>query len=169
MKELKVEYEKVENLIPYVNNANIHSEEQVEQIAASIKEFGFNDPIAVWTNKDGEPEIIEGHGRTLAAKNLGIDVLPVIHLDTLTDEQRRAYTHVHNQQTRNSEFDWEMIDMEMAELDFDWGELGFDLSVEWDSGTVGELTDDNYEAPDKVLYRCPKCDHVDSKEHFMKA
>lgn len=125
-KQLQVEYEATDSLIPYANNANIHSDEQIEQIMASIKEFGFNDPIGVWTNAEGKTEIVEGHGRVMAAKKLGIDKLPVIHLDSLTDEQRRAYTHVHNQQTRNSKFDWEILDMEMAELDFEFEELGFD-------------------------------------------
>lgn len=137
-KQLQVEYAAIDSLVPYVNNANIHSEEQIEQIMASIKEFGFNDPIGVWTNADGETEIVEGHGRVMAAKKLGYSVLPVIHLDSLTDEQRRAYTHVHNQQTRNSEFDWEMLAEEMDALAFDWDELGFDILVEDDH------TDDTY-------------------------
>lgn len=126
LKDLKIEFEQTASLMPYVNNANIHTEEQVEQIANSIKEFGFNDPIAVWTNENGESEIIEGHGRVLAAKKLGLDSLPVIHLDTLTDEARRAYTHVHNQLTRNSEFDWDMLDEELANLNFDFELFGFD-------------------------------------------
>lgn len=158
-KDLQVEYVPTDSLVPYVNNANIHSEEQVEQIAASIKEFGFNDPIAVWTNKDGEPEIIEGHGRTLAAKKLGIDVLPVIHLDTLTDEQRRAYTHVHNQQTRNSEFDWEVLDMEMAELDFGWTELGFDMpDISYNPDEIFGV--EEREEKEKAPTVCPECGHV---------
>lgn len=157
VKQLQVEYVPTDSLVPYANNANIHSEEQVEQIAASIKEFGFNDPIAVWTNKDGEPEIIEGHGRTLAAKKLGIKVIPVIYLDTLTDEQRRAYTHVHNQQTRNSEFDWELLDMEMAELDFDWAELGFEEIeenlYEDTSKAIKDIEPNSFEGS----HICPKC------------
>lgn len=163
LKELKVEYESTENLVPYVNNANIHSDEQIEYIVASIKEFGFNDPIGVWTNKEGLPEIVEGHGRVLAAKKLGIDTLPVIHLDSLTDEQRRAYTHVHNQQTRNSEFDWEMLDLEMAELDFDWGDLGFDhIEINYDPDEIFGQE----EKPDLVTKQepepivCPECGHV---------
>lgn len=126
LKDLKIEFEPTSRLMPYVNNANIHTEEQVEQIANSIKEFGFNDPIAVWTNENGESEIIEGHGRVLAAKKLGLDSLPVIHLDGLSDEARRAYTHVHNQLTRNSEFDWDMLDDELANLNFDFDLFGFD-------------------------------------------
>lgn len=136
-KALKVEVEPTASLVPYANNANIHTEEQIEQIAASIREFGFNDPIAVWTNPDGKSEIIEGHGRVMAAQKLGLEELPVIHLDALTDEQRRAYTHVHNQLTRNSEWDWEMLADDMAELDFDWEELGFQ-SVALDDWSGGE-------------------------------
>lgn len=136
LKDLKIEYEATDSLVPYVNNANIHSEEQIEQIVASIKEFGFNDPVGVWTNANGESELVEGHGRVLAAKQLGIDKLPVVHLDSLTDEQRRAYVHVHNQQTRNSEFDLEMLNEEMNELDFNWDELGFEFFEDDDSESL---------------------------------
>lgn len=158
MKDLKIEFEPTAKLIPYVNNANIHSEEQVEQIAKSIKEFGFNDPIAVWTNEGGESEIIEGHGRVLAAKKLGFDTLPVIHLDTLSDEQRRAYTHIHNQLTRNSEFDWETLDEELANLNFEWADFGFDHTDPTDffedtSGAVKNIDPDEYEGS----HVCPKC------------
>ena len=128
--ELKVEYEPTEKLVTYRNNAKIHTAKQVEQIKKSIEEFGFNDPLAVWTNADGESEIVEGHGRLLAAQELGIEQLPVIHLDRLTDEQRRAYTHVHNQLTMNTEFDLEMLQMDIDEL-------GIDLV---DFGIVGEVS-----------------------------
>lgn len=133
MKDLKIEFEPTETLIPYVNNANIHTEEQVEQIVASIKEFGFNDPIAVWTNENGESEVVEGHGRVLAAKKLGLDLLPVIHLDSLSDEARRAYTHIHNQLTRNSKFDFDTLQEEIANLNFDFDDFGFDA--------IGLITD----------------------------
>lgn len=161
MKDLKVEYEATESLIPYAKNANIHTEEQIEQIVESIKAFGFNDPIGVWTNANGESEIVEGHGRIIAAKKLGIEQVPVIHLDTLTDEQRRAYTHVHNQQTRNSEFDWEMLDLEMAELDFEWGDLGFDMpdiSYNHDDIFEAEEAEDKIKEPEPII--CPECGHV---------
>lgn len=123
--ELKIEIEKVEDLVPYARNAKKHPPEQVRQIAASIKEFGNCDPVAVWTNAKGEPEIVEGHGRVLALKELGIDKCPVIYLDHLSDEQRRAYTHVHNQTTLTSGFDLGVLDLDMDELDFDWGDFGF--------------------------------------------
>lgn len=133
LKDLKIEYLPTEQLMPYENNANIHTDEQVEQIVASIKEFGFNDPVAVWTNEDGESEIVEGHGRVLAAKKLGMDSLPVIHLDGLSDEARRAYTHIHNQLTRNSKFDFDTLQEEIANLNFDFDDFGFDA--------IGLITD----------------------------
>lgn len=128
--ELKVVEVETDSLVPYANNAKLHSELQVDQIANSIKEFGFNDPIAVWENGDGELEIVEGHGRVLAAKKLKIDTLPVVYLNHLSDEQRRAYTHVHNQTTLNSGFDFEILELDMEELDFNWEDFGFELSAE---------------------------------------
>ena len=122
---MDVEQVRVDELIPYANNANIHTPEQIEQIATSIKEFGFNDPIGVWTNPDGKMEIVEGHGRVLAAQKLGIEEVPVIRLEHLTDAERRAYTHVHNQLTRNSTFDVPLLDREIEQLPFDWKSLGF--------------------------------------------
>lgn len=123
--ELQVTEAAVDDLVPYARNANVHTGQQVDQIAASIEEFGFCDPVGVWVNAQGEPEIVEGHGRVLAAKRLGMDTVPVIHLDALTDDQRRAYTHVHNQLTRNSGFDFETLKLDLDALEFDWGQLGF--------------------------------------------
>lgn len=134
MRDMHLEIVEVptDSLIPYENNANIHSEHQVDQIANSIKEFGFADPIGVWENAEGQIEVVEGHGRVLAAKKIGYDKVPVIYLNGLTDDQRRAYTHIHNQLTRNSEFDWNVLDAELAKLDFEWDSFGFDDSVSMD-------------------------------------
>ena len=134
---LQVEYEATESLVPYANNAKIHTSEQVEQICSSIREFGFNDPIAVWTNKDGESEIVEGHGRVLAAQKLGIDKVPVIHLDRMSDEQRRAYTHVHNQLTMNTGWDFDTLQCDMEELDFDFEDFGFDSTESFNADDFG--------------------------------
>lgn len=128
----------VDALVPYAHNAKVHTDEQVAQIAASIEEFGFNDPVAIWGT-----EIVEGHGRILAAKRLGMDKVPVIRLDHLTDEQRRAYTHVHNQLTMNTGFDEETPAAELAELDFDWDMLGFELPEEEEELEFAE--DDGFE------------------------
>lgn len=167
MPELTVVEVPTSELVEYANNAKLHPHEQVDQIANSISEFGNNDPIAVWHNEDGEPEIVEGHGRLMALRKLGIETAPVIFLDHLTDEQRRAYALVHNKLTMNSDFDFEILADELASITLDMGEFGFSETIEWDFG--GELTEDSYEEPDKHLIKCPQCGHVDSKERFVKA
>ena len=125
---MEIEIRDTSELVPYANNARMHSAEQVDTIAASINEFGFNDPVGVWTNERGELEIVEGHGRVMAAELLGIEQLPVIHLDHLTDEQRRAYSIVHNQTTDNSQFDFATLDEELANLDFEWEQFGIEVA-----------------------------------------
>lgn len=129
--ELKVQTVSVGELVPYANNAKIHTPEQVNQIAASMLEFGNCDPIAVWTNEAGQLEIVEGHGRVLALKLLEIETAPVIKLDHLSDEQRRAYTHVHNQTTLSSGFDYDALTCDLSALDYNWADFGF-------FGTEGE-------------------------------
>ena len=84
---MKYETRKTANLIPYANNAKVHSEEQVTKIASSIKEFGFVNPIII----DGDNGVIAGHGRLMAAKKLGLDDVPVLEVDHLTEAQRKAY------------------------------------------------------------------------------
>ena len=122
--ELKIEYLNKEDLKPYANNAKLHTAEQIEQIKRSIKEFGMNDPIAVWHDN----EIIEGHGRLLAVMEMDeIEQVPVIRLDDLTDEQRRAYMIAHNKLTMNTEFELDILGEEIKQLteNFDFTELGF--------------------------------------------
>lgn len=122
--QLKIEYVDTSQLKTYVNNAKVHTAEQIEQIKKSIEEFGFNDPIAVW--KDNE--IIEGHGRLIAATELGIESVPVIRLDDLTDEQRRAYMLVHNKLTMNTDFDIDVLNGELEDiLSIDMESFGFTL------------------------------------------
>lgn len=129
--KLKIEYVPIDSIKPYGRNAKLHPDEQIEQICNSIKETGFNDPIGVWKN-----EVCEGHGRLLAAKKLGMKEVPIIRLDELTDEQRRAYALAHNRLTMNSGFDIELLDMELAEIEtIDMGLLGFDEEKEEKPGT----------------------------------
>ena len=111
----------IEQLIPYARNSRTHSDAQVAQIAASIKEFGFTNPVLV----DGEGSIIAGHGRVLAARKLGMDTVPVIRLNYLTEAQRRAYVIADNKLALNAGWDKEMLALELGEL----GELGFDLEL----------------------------------------
>ena len=120
--ELKIESLPVSALKPYAKNAKIHTPEQIEQIKESIREFGMNDPVGIW-GKDNE--IVEGHGRVQACQELGIKTVPVIRLDHLTDEQRRAYALVHNKLTMNTGFDLELLKEEIDSLDLDVETFGF--------------------------------------------
>jgi DNA modification methylase len=111
----------VADLIPYARNSRTHSDEQITQIAASIKEFGFLNPVIV----DGENGIIAGHGRVMAAKKLGMTELPAVEASHLTDAQRRAYIIADNKLALNAGWDDEMLRVEFAELT----EAGFDLDL----------------------------------------
>lgn len=122
--ELKIEYLKKEALKPYASNAKVHTAEQIEQIKRSIREFGFNDPIAVWRDN----EIIEGHGRLLAVMEMDeIESVPIIRLENLDDEQRRAYMLAHNKINMNTDFDLELLAEELADIDLDMSEFGFEI------------------------------------------
>ena len=115
---------KISDIKPYKNNAKKHPKKQVKRIAASIEEFGMNDPIGVWGDDN---LIIEGHGRLEAMKMLGYETVPVIRLDHLTEEQRKAYTLAHNK-VAESEWDFELLDAEMEEIfSIDMEEFGFEF------------------------------------------
>lgn len=121
MSELNITYKAVTDLIPYVRNSRTHSDDQVTQVASSIKEFGFTNPILI----DGDNGIIAGHGRLLAAKKLGMGSVPTIDLSHLSEAQRKAYVIADNQLALNAGWDAELLSLEVQELD----ELGFDLSL----------------------------------------
>lgn len=139
---LEVDYVGIDELVPYARNAKLHPDEQVDAIAASIARFGECDPVGVWTRPDGRLEIVEGHGRILALKKLGRAEVPIIRLDHLDDDARRAYTHIHNQTTMSWGFDTAVLAADMAELpDFEWGEFGFEIVRAEDFGTDFDLPD----------------------------
>ncbi len=138
--KLKVEYVSIDDIKPYVNNAKLHPQEQIEQIKESIRLLGFDDPIAIWKNG----EVIEGHGRLIAAQQLGMKEVPVIRLDDLTDEQRREYTLIHNKLTMNSGFDEALLALELADLDFDKVLFGFDEAL--------DMSDESEEKKKERLY-----------------
>ena len=125
--DLRKSMMRVSQLTPYMGNAKKHPDWQVEQIANSIQAFGFNDPIAIWDDIAGHHVIVEGHGRLLAAKMLGMEEVPVIRLDQLDDEARRAYTLAHNKLTMNTDFDIQLLDSELDAIEgFDMAEFGFE-------------------------------------------
>ncbi len=122
---MKITQKKVTELIPYVNNSRTHSDEQVAQIAASIKEFGWTNPILV----DGQNGIIAGHGRLLAARKLGHKEVPTIELADLTETQKKAYIIADNRLALNAGWDNEMLTIELNDLladGFALELLGFD-------------------------------------------
>ena len=163
MNKLTIEYLPLEDLKPYENNAKIHTEEQIEQIRKSIEEFGMNDPIAIW--KDNE--IIEGHGRLLACRQMGLQEVPVIRLDDLTDEQRRAYMNVHNHLTMNTGFDFEILKEELARIEnIDMGQFGFDIE-DFLGETDPEVEEDDYKEPDKLPARAKEGQRFRLGEHIL--
>ena len=118
---MRIEQRPVAGLIPYVNNSRKHSDEQVAQIAASIKEFGWTNPILV----DGANGIIAGHGRLMAARKLGMEAVPVIELEHLSEPQRKAPIIADNKLAMNAEWDNDLLMLELGEL----LEGGFDLDL----------------------------------------
>lgn len=121
---MQIEQIEIESLLPYARNSRTHSDEQTAQIAASIKEFGFTNPVLI----DNENQIIAGHGRVLAARKLQLKVVPCIRLGYLTETQKKAYVIADNKLALNSGWDDEMLALEIAELkdeDFDIELLGF--------------------------------------------
>jgi ParB-like chromosome segregation protein Spo0J len=162
----KLERWPIKRLVPYERNARTHSPEQLAQIAASIQEFGFTNPILV----DGKDGIIAGHGRLAAAKDLGLTEVPVVVLDHLTPDQKRAYVLADNKLALNAGWDLSLLQAEISELgdmDFDLELLGFDeeelkgLLTEPDFGPATEedqsrLDEKNREEIDCI---CPSCGH----------
>lgn len=152
----------VEKLIPYARNARKHSDEQVAQIAASIREFGFNAPVLI----DAEDGIIAGHGRVLAARKLGLTEVPCVRLSHLSDTQKRAYILADNKLALNSDWDQEMLGIEIKGL----SEIGMDLTISgFSSAEIGNLfladtfepgtEEDQGKLDEKAPVICPNCTH----------
>lgn len=117
----------VDALTPYSKNAKKHPKEQIEEIKASIRHFDMDDPIGVWGDQN---LIVEGHGRLIACKELGIETVPCIRLDHLTAEQRKAYTIAHNKTNMDSGFDMKILEGELAEItEIDMSDFG-DFEIE---------------------------------------
>ena len=165
---LAIQYRNIDSLIPYINNARTHSDEQVAQIAASIKEFGWTNPVLV----DGDNGIIAGHGRVQAARKLDMATIPVIELQGLSEPQRRAYILADNRLAENAEWDEVTIRGEFENLaiaNFDMSLAGFsdwELTLFSDSLLDEIEPDDSPDAFDEIepdvissQYRCPSCNY----------
>ena len=167
----KIEQVAVADLIPYASNSRTHSDAQIAQIAASIREFGWTNPILI----DGDNGLIAGHGRLLAARKLGLEEVPAIILDHLTKAQQRALVIADNQIALNAGWDIELLKIELKDLDmakfdltitgFDIGELTamfdepiFEPGKEDDQGKLDELS--------PKMVQCPHCgQEYDLREH----
>jgi len=152
---LEFVYLPVDALKPYEKNAKKHPAEQVEHIANSIREFGFRQPLVI----DKDNVLVIGHGRLLAAKKLGLDTVPCVRADDLTEEQIKALRLADNK-TNESEWDFDLLGGELDDIfDIDMGQFGFDIVPEADAINL----DDN-DAPgqnnDVITCYCPKCGFV---------
>lgn len=152
----KIEYLKLNKLTGYATNSRTHSDDQIDQIAASITEFGFTNPILI----DENNVIIAGHGRLEAAKQLKLDEVPCIRLSHLTEAQKKAYVIADNKLALNAGWDEELLRQEieaLRELDFDINLLGFDsieLGKMFDEPEESELKEETYSEVFNVIIEC---------------
>lgn len=138
--ELRIEYLPIADLKPYGRNNKKHEDFDIDEIAKSIIKYEMIDPVGIWGK---ENTIVEGHGRILACKKLGIDKVPCIRLDHLTDEQRREYAIVHNKSQELAKYDFDNLALELDELDF--SDFSFDFGIDTDTDDA-EIVED--EAPE---------------------
>ena len=135
----------IDRLVPYARNARTHSKEQILQLRASLREFGFVNPVIV----DKELNVIAGHGRILAAKEEGITEIPCVFAEHLTEAQKRAYILADNRLAMNAGWDAEMLAVELSDLqgsDFDISLLGFDdAELNKFLGGMEDVKDDDFD------------------------
>jgi hypothetical protein len=167
IKRGQIEEWDIERLSPYENNAKLHPDSHIEQIANSIEEFTFLDPVAV----DENGEILEGHGRLLAAKKRGDSTIPVIQVTGLSDAQKVAYRLAHNKLTMNTGFDPDMLKLDfefLQDSEFDLGLTGFgELELSFLDDEPEEEINEPYSPKSSTKevnvdefefdHKCPKC------------
>jgi ParB family chromosome partitioning protein len=159
---LNVRYLPIDTLIPYARNARTHTDEQVAQLAASLREFGWTNPVLV----DGDAGIIAGHGRVLAARKLGMPEVPCISLAHLTPAQRRAYVMADNKLAEAAGWDSELLAVELADLKdggFDLSMLGFTSKELADALAIPDFHPGSEDEQGRLDVRkpivCPSCGH----------
>lgn len=171
---LNIIYKKTNELIPYVNNSRVHSESQIQQIASSLKEFGFTNPILI----DADNQIIAGHGRLKAAQLLNLEEVPTILLAEMTDAQKKAYVIADNKLALNANWDEELLKLELGDLNTELTPLtGFtpdeiDLLINGWSSDIEQI--DDIEAKDtvdkkKILIKVPRDDYQEVWEAVTNA
>jgi ParB-like chromosome segregation protein Spo0J len=154
----RYEYVDIGKLIAYKNNARTHSQDQIQQLQSSIKEFGFINPILI----DGDYNIIAGHGRVAAAKNEGMTKVPCLFIEHLTEAQKKAYVIADNKLAENAGWDTKLLKSELNELqemDFNVELTGFDIDIlaEPEALNLDEEIENGGEGGNTTVYHCPKC------------
>ncbi len=165
MQKLNIIYRQIKDLKPYKKNAKKHSKEQVEQIANSIKEFGFTQPVIV----DKNNEVVAGHGRILGARKAGLKQVPTVCLEDLTEEQIKAYRLVDNK-LNESEWDYSLLDEELENLteDIDMDLFGFELEEQQEKETKKKVVvDDEYIAKIPVKAKTKRGYIYKPREHYL--
>ena len=163
MENLKIVYLAPEELTPYEKNTRRHTPTDIEQIKTSILRCGFDDPIGIW----GEQNIVvEGHGRLIAAKEMGLERVPCIRLDHMTDAQRRDYAIRHNRTQELSSWDFDRLEEEIAALMLqgaDLSDMKFALKALAEEDPAQEFAD----SEKQKNHVCPRCGHVWAKEETV--
>lgn len=153
--ELKIEYVDIDSIKPYENNPR-HNEEAIPYVMNSIKEFGFKNPIII----DKNNVIIAGHTRLESAKRLGIKEVPIIHADDLTEEQVKAFRLADNKVSEKAEWNFELLDEELEDLDINMEDFGFenvDINLDIDDSEFVQDTEITKNKDDKKEIICPNC------------
>lgn len=155
--KLQIVYLPIDALVPYEKNARKHTKDDVAVIIKSIEDFGFDDPIGIWSDNN---IVVTGHGRLLAARELGYKEVPCIRLDHLTDEQRKAYALTHNRSAELSEWDEDTLNEELRalEADFDLIKLGFQDFLDEETIKETDLDDEDvFVREHEKEIECPFC------------
>ena len=158
MKQLEIKYMPVNDIKPYKNNPRIN-EKAIPYVMNSIKEFGFKNPIII----DKNNIIICGHTRLESAKRLKYTEVPVIYADDLSDEQIKAFRLADNKVSEIAEWDLELLDNELSEIDLDMEQFGFELS---DGESLFEEEEKEEKEVNKKILKCPVCGHINEEKAF---
>lgn len=150
---MEIIIKKIGDIIPYENNPR-KNDEAVEYVANSIREFGFKNPVII----DKNNVIVAGHTRVKAAERLGIEEIPCIMADDLTDEQIKAFRLADNKVGEIAEWDFEMLDLELLDIDMDMTDFGFEFEEEVDINKFFEdIHEESQDRKEKKLIICPHC------------
>lgn len=152
MKEVKIEYKNIKDIIPYENNPRIN-DKAIDAVASSIKEFGFKNPIII----DKNNVIVAGHTRLKAAERLNMQMVPTILADDLTDEQVKAFRLADNKVSEIADWDFEKLEEELSNLEIDMSDFGFFNSAEVDISDDDFLLDENIKEKEPKKAKCPYC------------